>query len=221
MDDGTSEEWRAVADYEGLYLVSNLGRVRSLPRNTTSGRIMKLFPDRHGYLYVTLTRDGKQKRRPVHQIVMEAFDKPCPPGMEVRHLDGNPANNRWAPGDEEETVAAGGNLFYGTRGQNMMDAVRHGTHPTGSVTRCPKGHDYTPQNTRILKSGSRACKECARDKNREYMRARYVPRAAWITCRYCGKPFERQPGMSPNRKYCSDECFIASRQARQRRYRAA
>ena len=92
-----------------------------------------------------------------------AFVGPYPEGMEVRHLDGDPANNRWAPGNEQETQAAGGNLIYGTHAENMQDMLRHGTNWQAGVTRCPKNHEYTPENTRILKSGSRACLECGRD----------------------------------------------------------
>lgn len=218
MTDATPETWLPVADYEGLYLVSRLGCVRSLPRNTTSGRIMKLFPDRHGYLYITLTKDGRQKRRPVHQLVMEAFAGPCPPGKEIRHLDGDPANNRWAPGNEEETVTAGGNLFYGTRGQNMMDAVRHGTHPTGSITECPQGHEYTPENTRLYKSGSRACKECAKTQSREWMRAHATRKDTGMICPVCEEPFERPLGQGA-RKYCSQECADEARLAKIRERR--
>jgi hypothetical protein len=165
------EVWKPVPDYEGLYLVSSLGQVRSLPRNTTSGRIMRLFPDKHAYLWVTLTKDGKQKRRAVHQLVMEAFAEPCPPGMEVRHLDGNPANNRWAPGTEEETRAAGGNLFYGTHARNMLDKREHGTDHNTAKTRCPKGHKYEGGNL-IVRDGRRFCRECDRESGREYHRRR-------------------------------------------------
>lgn len=213
MDEATAERWLPVSGYEGLYLVSDYGQVRSLPRNTTSGRIMKLQPDRRGYLYVRLTKDGQQRRRPVHQLVMEAFDEPRPPGMEVRHLDGNPGNNRWAPGSEEETVAAGGNLVYGTRGQNMMDAVRHGTHPTGSVTQCPEGHEYTPENTLVNKAGSRVCLTCKRERGLEWYRANATRKDPNMTCPVCEQPFERPLGQGA-RKYCSDACFAVRRRKR-------
>lgn len=164
------ETWKPVCGREGLYEVSDHGNVKSLPRKTTSGRIMKLVPDKHDYRYVTLTKDGKQVRRPVHQLVMEAFAEPCPPGMEVRHLDGNPANNRWAPGNEAETRAAGGNLFYGTHARNMLDKREHGTDHNTAKDRCPKDHPYEGDNLIILKSGSRACRECMRESGREYYR---------------------------------------------------
>ena len=52
----------------------------------------------------------------VHQMVAEAFIGPKPLGLEVRHLDGNRLNNHSC------------NLAYGTRRQNMLDAMKHGTH---------------------------------------------------------------------------------------------
>ena len=60
------EEWRPIKDYEGLYEVSNMGRVRSLDRiiidskgrkHPFEGKIMKLQSDRYGYLYVSLNKN--------------------------------------------------------------------------------------------------------------------------------------------------------------------
>lgn len=58
--------------------------------------------------------------RTIHQLVTEAFVGPRPTGSEVRHLDGNPANNRAS------------NLAWGTRRENMADARRHGTLVQGA-----------------------------------------------------------------------------------------
>jgi len=174
MNDVTPERWAWVAGYEGLYRVSNRGDVWSTPRPTTRGGILKQATQKaRPYRWVTLTRDGKQKPREVHKIVMEAFVGPCPAGMEVRHLDGNPGNNCWAPGDEAETVAAGGNLIYGTHAQNMQDKRRHGTNWQLNVTECPQGHEYVPENTMINKKGSRVCLTCKRERGLEaYYRKR-------------------------------------------------
>lgn len=165
MDDATPARWAWVPDYEGLYRASDQGDVWSEPRATTRGGILKQATTKaNGYRWVNPSKDGVQRPREVHKIVMEAFVGPCPEGQEVRHLDGNPANNRWAPGDEAETVAAGGNLIYGTHGENMQDKHRHGTTWQLNVTHCPQDHEYTPENTVIYKSGSRACLTCKREK---------------------------------------------------------
>ena len=68
-----NEIWTAISGYEGLYDVSNMGRVRSLKRNTTSGKILVGVPDKDGYLHVTLSKDGVPRRRSVHRLVAMAF----------------------------------------------------------------------------------------------------------------------------------------------------
>lgn len=209
------EEWRTVPEYEGLYLASNLGEVRSLPRNTTRGRILKHIPDKRGYLYVTLTKNGRQRRYQVHQVVMLAFAGFPKPGEEVRHLDGNPANNRWAPGDTDEEIRAnGGNLIYGTHARNMQDKADHGTDPNTAKTHCPQDHEYTPENTRVLASGSRACKACAKAKGREWWRTN-TRKNPITTCPVCEREFERPLGQG-HRKYCSNVCAKNAHAERQR-----
>ena len=60
--------------------------------------------------------DGEQKTIPVHTLVLLTYAGPRPDGMVARHLDDDPFNNRWRPGDEAETRAAGGNLGRQHRG---------------------------------------------------------------------------------------------------------
>lgn len=136
--------------YEGLYRVSDEGQIWSAPRATTRGGLLKLYPDKRGYPWVTLTRDGAQKRRSVHQLVAEAFIGPRPDGLEVRHKDGDHRNAR------------ANNLEYGTHAENMQDMVRHGTGASINKTHCPKGHEYTEANTRVY-DGRRWCRQCDRD----------------------------------------------------------
>jgi hypothetical protein len=90
---------------------------------------------------------------------MLAFVGPCPEGQEVRHLDDNPTHNFWPE-----------NLAYGTHAENMEDIVRLGNHYKASMTHCSKGHEYTPENTRIASKGERLCRECNRTYQREYQR---------------------------------------------------
>lgn len=122
------EEWRAIDGYEGLYEVSSLGRVRSLDRvvlckrtpGLRRGIVLKPIPDKDGYPRARLCRDGGIADFKVHQLVCRAFNGPPPrPGMEVRHDDGDPSNNR------------PGNLFWGTALENAADRKRHGTDARG------------------------------------------------------------------------------------------
>lgn len=127
------EKWIDVPGFEGLYQVSTTGQVWSFPRRgTRGGPVQPAPPDPDGYLHLGLSRRCKKYTFKVHRLVMLAFVGPRPEGLQVRHLDGNPLNNRWAPGNEEETVAAGGNLIYGTPSENNLDTVRHGTWSIGN-----------------------------------------------------------------------------------------
>ncbi len=68
------EKWKDIEGYEGLYEVSNLGRVRSLPKKTRSGvRILTPGITYSGYLYVVLCKNGKTKTFSVHRLVAKAF----------------------------------------------------------------------------------------------------------------------------------------------------
>lgn len=92
------EIWKDVIGYEGLYQVSNLGRVRSLDRYDSlkrlkKGTILKPLSSRNGYDMVCLWKDGNSKRVLIHRIVAKAFipnidDKPC-----IDHIDTNRRNN--------------------------------------------------------------------------------------------------------------------------------
>jgi hypothetical protein len=183
MDETTPERWAWAPDCEGLYRVSDRGEVWSAPRATTRGGLLKHVIGTAEYHWVTLTKDGKQERFQVHRLVLMAFDGPCPEGQEARHLDGDPGNNRWEPGTEEERMAAGGNLIWGTHSENIRDKHRHGTTWQLNVTECPQGHEYTEENTLINGKGSRVCLICKRDRGLEQYYARqkaanpdYVPR---------------------------------------------
>lgn len=120
-------EWRSVADYEGLYEVSDIGQVRSLPRKYCTGRILKPYLLPRGYLKVFLSKNGEETSRYVHHLVAEAFIGQRPAGMEVCHgpngLSDNSVNN----------------LYYGTHvSNNVEDKVRDGTFICGSKTYCAK-----------------------------------------------------------------------------------
>lgn len=218
------EDWKPLPGYEGIYNLSSHGQVMSLPRITPDGKhlrghMMKLHPGSQGRLEVNLTKNGKQKVRRVHQLVMETFAGPPKPGQEIRHLDGDNTNNRWAPGETEEEVRAnGGNLFYGTHARNMQDMVEHG-RTRRAETACVNGHDYTEENTYWHK-GRRMCLECIRIRNRERMRANYVRRNPVVTCAYCGEDFDREP-RAARQKFCSPECREAGGYLAKRTYTPA
>ena len=98
-----NEIWKDVKGYEGLYQVSNLGNVKSLKRvvphkmtgsRTIPEKILKLISDGSGYLYVSLSKDGKKKNPKVHRLVAESFI-PNPDNLpQVNHIDEDKSNNR-------------------------------------------------------------------------------------------------------------------------------
>lgn len=86
-----NEIWKPVLNYEGLYEVSNLGRVKSL----ISGKVLKFTKQRNGYLQVGLCKDKKQKKFLVHRLVYMAFNGEIPAGLEVNHInDKDKTDNR-------------------------------------------------------------------------------------------------------------------------------
>ena len=88
------ELWRDVKDYEGLYMVSNTGRIKSLNyRKTEKSGILKPRKDEAGYLTISLYKDGEQKTYRIHRLVAQAFI-PNPEGLpEINHIDEIKANN--------------------------------------------------------------------------------------------------------------------------------
>lgn len=100
------EVWESVNGYEGLYEVSNLGRVRSLKRTTTHGVVLKQMM-RYGYMHVCLSKEGKPSTKRVHRLVAEAFIANPMGKPVVNHIDGDKANNavsnlEWATNSENE-----------------------------------------------------------------------------------------------------------------------
>ena len=128
-----NELWRPVVGYEGLYEVSDMGRVRSLNRVTRQrtkngnyvqarykGKMLKLCVDKKGYRYLCLAKNGRSKNYPVHLLVLEAFVGPREPGKVCRHGSaGNTCNELW-------------NLSFGTYRDNIHDKYRDGTMGIGA-----------------------------------------------------------------------------------------
>ena len=88
------EEWRDIKGYEGIYQISNKGRVKSLNYKRT-GKEKILSPGkRRGYFYISLYKKGeKPKNFDIHRLVAQAF-LPNPDNLPVvNHKDENKLNN--------------------------------------------------------------------------------------------------------------------------------
>lgn len=119
------EIWKDIKDYEGLYQVSNYGRVKSLGNGKThkTTRIMKINKQKNGYCRVILTKDGVEKNKSVHRLVATAFlenpeNLPC-----VNHKDENPSNNNVS---NLEFCDQKYNINYGNRNKKVSNKMTNG-----------------------------------------------------------------------------------------------
>ncbi len=116
-----NEVWKDIKGYEGLYQISNLGRVKSLRKirgiQIQKEKILTLQPIKGGYYRAKLCKNGKEKSYLVHRLVAETF---IPEHFTVNHKDGNKSNN---------TVD---NLEWVTQKENNIHAYKMGLKPYGT-----------------------------------------------------------------------------------------
>ena len=118
------EQYRTVQGYEGLYEVSNYGRVKSLKFGKE--KLLKPQADTKGYLFVDLCKDGKVKHHLVHRLVASTFIENPDNLPQVNHKDENKTNNNV---ENLEWCSHKDNCNYGTRNQRMAEAQRGMTKP--------------------------------------------------------------------------------------------
>ena len=127
------EIWKDIEGFEGLYQVSNYGRVRSLERTAWNGkgyykapeRILRVRKTHTGYLRVNLYKNNKAKDYYIHRLVAEAFipnidNLPC-----INHKDENPKNNHVT---NLEWVTYKENNNYGTHKEKVAEKLRGRKH---------------------------------------------------------------------------------------------
>jgi hypothetical protein len=141
------ERWLPVAGYEGLYEVSDMGRVRSLDRICYSPKrgaqkrkgtilVNKVNKNRLSYRQVTLWKEGTAVYLYVHRLVLSAFAGPGPDGKQCAHGDGDTGNNRLT------------NLRWATIPENMSDKKLHGTDSSGERNGAAK---LTEDQVRVIR----------------------------------------------------------------------
>lgn len=120
------EQWKPIKGYEGLYEVSNLGRVKSLPKYHNCGKQgymqseknLKQIKQNSGYLCVCIYKNGIGKKYLIHRLVAETFIPNPENKTQVNHLDGNKENN------------CIDNLEWVTQKENIQHAYKTGLHNT-------------------------------------------------------------------------------------------
>ena len=139
QDELNNEVQKDIHGYEGLYQVSNLGRVKSLDRIVTRkdgrkqlhrGKLIKSYCNNKGYYIIRLCKGCKMKHMLMHRLVAQAFI-PNPDNLpEVNHIDEKPSNNRvtnleWCTRDY--------NMNYGTIKERKSKALLGGKSPNAKA----------------------------------------------------------------------------------------
>jgi NUMOD4 motif. len=131
---------------DDMYEVSNLGRVRSLPRLQyctrgngywfrTKGTILKptMMGSINRYPYVRISTDKVNKPMPIHRFVVESFIGEIPEGMVVNHIDGNTSNNNVI---NLEIVTYTGNFIHS---RDVLKTPRGYSKSKLKITNCKTG----------------------------------------------------------------------------------
>lgn len=122
------EVWRDIKGYEGIYQVSNLGRVKSLQREvnnthcskrTINEAILSVKRESHQYNYVTLHRNNKGKRAYIHRLVAQEFIPNPNNYSEVNHKNEIKKDNRV---ENLEWCSRKYNINYGTGKRRMVES---------------------------------------------------------------------------------------------------
>lgn len=127
FEDLPDEIWKDIEGYEGLYQVSNLGRIKSLEKMVVSKnhsiqkrkeRIIKSSPNNRGYLKIGLSKNNKRKFYRVHRLVAQAFIPNPDNKPEVNHINEIKTDNRV---ENLEWMTRKENCNYGTALERMVN----------------------------------------------------------------------------------------------------
>jgi hypothetical protein len=116
-----NEIWEDIIGYEELYLISNLGRVKSLPKFFQGEKILKPRLDRYGYPTIGLIKNKIKKTYKIHRLVTKAFIENPLNYPSINHKDENKENNST---DNLEWCTVGYNNKYGNRIKLAADTNR-------------------------------------------------------------------------------------------------
>ena len=115
------ENWKDINGYEGLYQISDEGRVKNIKFN----KYLNPWIEK-GYEVVSLRKQHKSKHFRVHRLVAEAFIKTDSYDLDINHIDENKSNNRV---NNLEWCTRKYNINYGTRTERMSKSSKGGKRP--------------------------------------------------------------------------------------------
>ena len=120
-----NEIWKDIEGYEGIYKISNLGKVKSLSREykhnmfgrktvikTSKEKILTININQ-GYEHVVLCKNGKFKQKLLHRLLAKAFIPNPEDKLNINHIDGNGLNNSLE------------NLEWSTQKENVRHAIKY------------------------------------------------------------------------------------------------
>lgn len=126
------EIWKDIKGYEGKYMVSTEGRVKSLNyKNSSGSNILKQGLDRYGYKQLTLYLNGIKKTFKIHRLVAETFLENPTNLPQINHKDENKQNNTVS---NLEFCSASYNINYGTRNKKTSDKLKVIRKTTGVIS---------------------------------------------------------------------------------------
>lgn len=160
------EVWKDIKGFEGLYQVSNLGRVRSLERYKNNHSVSQYCPqcilipwlNDKGYNIVKLSKNNKKTHKRIHRLVASAFVQNPENKNYVNHIDGNKTNNSTK------------NLEWCTLSENTKHAYKIGLMKTKKVLDKKSGIIYNSvreaalSNGKIESSVGRSCREAKKSR---------------------------------------------------------
>ena len=151
------EIWKDIKGYEGIYQVSNLGRVKALNyRRTKKEKIMKSINDNRGYLFVKLYKNNEHKNFKIHRLVANAFIENHNNYEEINHIDECKTNNYV---NNLEWCNHKYNMNYGTGNKRRSEKYKKGIYCLetdkiyNSIKECTKELDISKTSIGFVLNG--------------------------------------------------------------------
>ena len=142
MNNVVLEDWKDIKGYEGLYLISNYGRVMSLRRKKSTGKgyyyleskILKQSKTTTGYWKIELNKNGVKKSFKVHRLVAQHYIANPYDKENINHKDGNPLNNYFE------------NLEWVNQGENVTHSLEMGLRAFFNIDEKTLSYLYIEKN---------------------------------------------------------------------------